>query len=77
MVRRNIVVEGLNLLALKGKRFVMGNAILEYSGECHPCSRMEANLGPGGYNALRGHGGITAKIVSTGLIKLGDLIQVV
>jgi MOSC domain-containing protein YiiM len=77
MVRRNIVVEGLNLLALKGKRFSIGNAILEYSGECHPCSRMEANLGPGGYNALRGHGGITAKIVSTGLIKIGDLIQVV
>jgi MOSC domain-containing protein YiiM len=77
MVRRNIVVAGLNLLALKGKRFVMGNAILEYSGECHPCSRMEANLGRGGYNALRGHGGITAKIVSTGLIKIGDLIQVV
>lgn len=74
LVRRNIVVRGINLLSLKGKRFRIGNAILEYSGECHPCSRMEANLGPGGYNAMRGHGGITAKVVETGTIRLGDSI---
>ncbi|MBT1703123.1 MOSC domain-containing protein [Chryseosolibacter indicus] len=72
MVRRNIVVAGINLLALKGKKFKVGEAVLEYSGECHPCSRMETNLGLGGYNAMRGHGGITARIIKSGLIKMGD-----
>lgn len=72
LTRRNIVVEGINLLALKGKQFSIGEAVFEYSGECHPCSRMEENLGTGGYNAMRGHGGITAKVIQGGLIRTGD-----
>jgi len=75
-LRRNIVVRGLNLLSLKNKKFLVGNVLLEYTGECHPCSRMEANLGPGGYNAVRGHGGITARILSGGLIQIGDIVKV-
>ncbi len=74
--RRNIVVRDINLLSLKGKRFNIGTAILEYSGECHPCSRMEKNLGSGAYNAMRGHGGITAKVVASGVIKVGDFVTV-
>lgn len=77
LLRRNIVVEGLNLLALKDKRLRIGTAILEYSGPCHPCSRMEENLGDGGYNAVRGHGGITARIIQTGEIHIGDAVTVV
>jgi MOSC domain-containing protein YiiM len=76
LTRRNIVVEGINLLALKGKHFRIGQAILEYSGECHPCSRMEESLGYGGYNAMRGHGGITAKVIQSGEIKVGDKIWI-
>lgn len=75
--RRNIVVQGINLLALKGKRFRIGEATLEYSGECHPCSRMEETLGRGGYNAMRGHGGITARIIEGGIIQVGDKVTVV
>jgi MOSC domain-containing protein YiiM len=74
LLRRNIVVKGINLLSLKDKKFGIGNAILETTGLCHPCSRMEANLGAGGYNAVRGHGGITAKVISNGEIRLGDSI---
>lgn len=74
-VRRNIVVKGINLIALKGKQFRVGDALLEYTGECHPCSRMETNLGTGGYNAMRGNGGITARIIASGLIKLGDKVS--
>ena len=72
LTRRNVLVEGINLLSLKGKQFRIGEAVFEYSGECHPCSRMEEALGVGGYNAMRGHGGITAKIVLSGLIKIND-----
>ncbi|MGO1693020.1 MAG: MOSC domain-containing protein [Marinobacter sp.] len=73
--RRNIVVSGLNLLALKGKTFRIGGVVLEYTGLCHPCSKMETTLGPGGYNATRGHGGITARVVEGGELALGDNVQ--
>ena len=74
-VRRNLVTRGVNLLALKERRFRIGDAVLETSGECHPCSRMEENLGIGGYNAVRGLGGITARVISGGLIRLGDPVE--
>ena len=76
-LRRNIVVSGLNLLALKNKSFQLGEAILEYTGACHPCSRMETTLGFGGYNAVRGHGGITARVVRAGVVNVGDQCVVV
>lgn len=72
LLRRNLVVSGINLLALKGKTFRIGECVLEYSGTCEPCSRMEQNLGPGGLNAMRGHGGITARVVTGGVIRVND-----
>lgn len=75
LTRRNIVVSGLNLLALKDKKFQLGSAVLEMTGLCHPCSRMEENLGEGGYNAMRGHGGITARVIQDGEVKVGDNLK--
>ncbi|WP_371827182.1 MOSC domain-containing protein [Deinococcus sp. QL22] len=75
-MRRNIVVRGISVLALKDARFQLGEMILEGTGECHPCSRMEETFGPGGYNAVRGHGGITARVVRGGLIRVGDVLTV-
>ena len=72
--RRNIVVSGLNLLALKGETFRIGGAVLEYTGLCHPCSKMETALGPGGYNAMRGHGGITTRVIEGGKVAIGDSV---
>ena len=74
-LRRNLVVSGINLLALKDKAFYIGEALLEGSGPCHPCTRMEEALGPGGYNAVRGHGGITARVLTGGIIKVGDAVR--
>lgn len=76
LLRRNIVVSSINLLALKEKRFRLGGALLEMTGECHPCSRMEEHFGEGGYNAVRGHGGITARVVQAGAVRLGDRLEV-
>lgn len=73
-LRRNIVVSGINLLALKDREFKIGSATLKMTGLCHPCSRMEEVLGSGGYNAVRGHGGINARIISPGIIRLGDKV---
>lgn len=74
LLRRNIVVSGVSLLSLKDARFQIGEVLLEGTGECHPCSRMEENLGEGGYNAVRGHGGLTARIIVGGVIREGDAV---
>lgn len=78
LLRRNIVISGINLYALHDETFQIGDdLILRGTGLCHPCSRMETNLGPGGYNAMRNHGGITATVVKSGQIKLRDKVKLV
>lgn len=77
LLRRNLVTAGINLAALKGRRFRIGAAVLETSGDCAPCSRMEEVFGPGGYNAVRGRGGITARIIQGGAISIGDRVETI
>lgn len=69
-LRRNIVVSGISLLGLRNREFRVGSALLRGTGLCAPCSRMETELGHGGYNAMRGHGGICAEVLEEGEVDL-------
>ena len=73
-LRRNVVVSGLNLLALRDATMRLGTATLRGTGICPPCSRMTEIFGPGGYNAVRGHGGILAEVLEPGEVALGDAL---
>ncbi len=73
-LRRNVVVSGINLLSLQDQPFRLGEALLEGTGPCEPCERMEQNLGPGGYNAMNGHGGICARVLESGTVRVGDAV---
>jgi len=75
LLRRNVLVRGINLLALKNKNIQLGSIVMRVTGLCHPCSRMETLLGPGGYNAMRGHGGITASVIASGQMRVGDEVK--
>ena len=74
-LRRNLVVSGIPLIALKGRRFRIGEVLCEGTAPCDPCSRMELALGAGGYNAMRGHGGLCARILEGGTLRIGDAVH--
>ena len=77
-LRRNLVIKGFNLWSAQDRQIRIGDTVvLELTGRCYPCSRMEQTLGPGGYQAVRGHGGFTARVISGGTIQTGDAVVVV
>lgn len=72
LLRRNLVISGVNLHALRHQQFRIGEAVFLATAQCHPCSRMDEVLGLGGQAAMLGHGGLCAKILKSGKIRVGD-----
>lgn len=81
-LRRNLLISGLNLVGMRSPfpdvqlEWAIGDEVkIRITGPCDPCSKMAAELGAGSYNALRGHGGMTAAIVAGGVIRIGDRVS--
>lgn len=74
LLRRNLVLKGINLNALRYQQFQIGGAVFEAAALCHPCSRMEQALGKGGVAAMLGHGGLCARILQSGELRVGDQV---
>jgi len=75
LLRRNLVISGINLHLLRYQKIQIGDAVLEASALCHPCSRMNAALGEGGAAAMYGAGGLCAKILRGGTLRVGDPVR--
>lgn len=74
LLRRNLVISGMNMNLLRFQRLQIGEAIFETAALCDPCSRMNENLGAGGAAAMFGYGGLCAKVIQGGLVTLGDAV---
>lgn len=72
LARRNLVISGLQFPVPRGVVLRVGECLLEVTGPCHPCERMDDNFGRGGTKALAGRGGLTARILQGGTICVGD-----
>lgn len=73
--RRNVVVTGFDLEAALGRRLRLGRALIEILAPCPPCGRLDRLVRPGLLAALKGAGGVYARILEGGPVRLGDRIQ--
>lgn len=68
-LRRNVIVEGVELNALVGKRFEIQGITFEGTEECKPCYWMDRAVAPGAEAAMQGRGGLRARILTNGLLR--------
>ena len=71
--RRNVLVEGVELNTLIGKRFRLGDVEFIGSEECRPCYWMDQAVAPGAYEALLGRGGLRCRILAGGILVVGEM----
>lgn len=69
--RRNILTRGADLNGLVGKRFELQGVEFEGVAECTPCYWMDQAFGPGAEAALKNRGGLRARILTNGLLRVG------
>jgi MOSC domain-containing protein YiiM len=74
--RRNIVTRGIDLNDLRRKRFRVGETLLQYDRPRPPCRHVQDLTEPGMTRALKGRGGICARVVEAGTIRARDTIEV-
>ena len=74
--RRNIITRGVKLLDLRRKRFRVGEVLLEFDRSRPPCRHVQDLSEPGMTRALKGRGGICARVVEAGRIRAQDAIAV-
>ena len=79
--RRNIVTQGIDLNSLVGKRFFIGNVLLEGIEPCDPCASLGGRLAtpsvsaPTIVRALANRGGLRACVVEGGTLTPGTEIR--
>lgn len=69
--RRNVILSGVDLNALVGKRFELGGVRLEGSEQCRPCFWMNEAIGDGAHDAMEQRGGLRCRILSSGTLRKG------
>lgn len=74
VLRRNVVVEGMNLNQLIGQEFAIDGIHFYGTKHCAPCRWMDLGLAPGALKLLRGRGGLRAQVLSDGLLRRGQAI---
>lgn len=70
-LRRNIVTRGIDLRALEDTEFTLQGVRFRGAGECKPCYWMDQAIAPGAETWLRGRGGLRARILSDGELRVG------
>ena len=70
--RRNVVTEGIDLPSLVGQEFAIQGIRFEGTGEARPCYWMDKAFAPGAEEAMRGHGGLRARILDDGTLRRDD-----
>jgi MOSC domain len=73
--RRNIVVRGIALDDLIGRRFTVGEVECYGQRRCEPCSHLERLTRPGVLRGLVHRGGLRADVLSAGTIRTGDGVE--
>jgi len=72
VLRRNVVVRGIDLETLVGRRFLLGEVEFEGTGEARPCHWMDQAVGPGAEEWLKGRGGLRARVLTDGELRVGE-----
>lgn len=72
--RRQVVVRGLSLNRTVGKTLRLGHVLVWVTDICDPCENMERTIGPGARLAMAAHGGVCARVVEGGTLRVGDQV---
>ena len=73
--RRNVLTRGIDLDALIGRTFTVGDVLCRGSRRCEPCAHLEHISGPGYLRPLIHRGGLRADVLTDGTIRLGSPIR--